>query len=182
MRPAAREEDLLVEIVDGEAIIYDLRSNDVHHLDERALAIWRACDGRTTIQQIANASVDAGSVEPTLRALDAAGLLEQVGELRSRRQLLVAGGVAAAMPIVATVAAPTPAMAASPKPCTKGTRGCVPGVADMGCEWTFVATCIVCTAGPEDPGKWTCGQSLPASNPPARCRADPKTGLCQNTS
>ncbi len=38
--------DLTVHELDGEALVYDALTADTHRLNETALFIWRACDGR----------------------------------------------------------------------------------------------------------------------------------------
>ncbi len=48
-----RRRDLLVEDLDGQAILADPRSGRLHRLNETALAVWRACDGDTTMRAIA---------------------------------------------------------------------------------------------------------------------------------
>lgn len=117
MKPHARLFDILVEELDGQAVVYDQRSNIVHHLDERARRIWNACDGQRTPRQIATVTgYDGATVELTLLELQYAGLLagQSRRRLRSRRQLLKAGAALAATPAIASVTAPTPAMAQSP--------------------------------------------------------------------
>lgn len=37
---------LTVHELDGEALVYDAATADTHRLNETALFIWRACDGR----------------------------------------------------------------------------------------------------------------------------------------
>jgi hypothetical protein len=117
MKPTARLLDLLVEELDGEAVIYDQRSNLVHHLDERARRIWGASDGhRTTREMAAAVGCDQALVEATLIELHNADLLMERPRprLHNRRQLLTAGAALAATPTITSVTAPTPAMAQSP--------------------------------------------------------------------
>ena len=44
--PVAREENLAIEELDDELLIYDLHSNRAHSLGSAATSVWRACDGR----------------------------------------------------------------------------------------------------------------------------------------
>jgi hypothetical protein len=114
MKPVARTEELLIEQIGDEAMIYDKRTDTVHHLDARTLAIWRACDGRTTITDLAGPNEDVETLELALAALQEARLLMGDGRaLRSRRQLLFAGALVAATPMVTSIVAPTPAVAAT---------------------------------------------------------------------
>jgi PqqD family protein of HPr-rel-A system len=45
--------EVVEDELDGQAILYDRKSGDTHRLNETALAVWRRCDGRTTIRSIA---------------------------------------------------------------------------------------------------------------------------------
>lgn len=132
MKPIARDAELLVEQFDGDAVIYDQRSHRVHRLDKRAHRIWRSCDGQSTIAELADRNgCSREIVELTLDKLQTADLLD--GDrlrLRSRRQLVASAAALATIPIVASVAAPTPAMAASPPP--------KPGTEEGDCAYVFV--------------------------------------------
>ncbi len=44
-RPLARQ-GLLVEELDGEAVLYDLAANAVHYLNQTGYFLWQRCDGR----------------------------------------------------------------------------------------------------------------------------------------
>ncbi len=61
--PPARRDDIIEDEVDGEAILFDPRSGDVHRLNQTALAIWRQCDGRATTREIAERQADGYDVE-----------------------------------------------------------------------------------------------------------------------
>jgi hypothetical protein len=141
MKPLARNAQVLVEEFDGEAVIYDQRSHRVHRLDERAHRIWRACDGRTALSQLAERTgCGSETVELTLIELQAADLLESDSvRLRSRRQLVASATALATAPLVTSVAAPTPAMAASPPP--------KPGTEEGGCVYKFRNGGWVCEFG-----------------------------------
>jgi len=52
--PPARD-DVVVEELDGELVFGDPRSGITYHLNETAYAVWRRCDGRTTMREIATA-------------------------------------------------------------------------------------------------------------------------------
>ena len=43
--PKSREEDLVVQKLDNEVLIYDLRANRAFCLNETSAAVWEACDG-----------------------------------------------------------------------------------------------------------------------------------------
>ena len=45
--PIAWQEQLIIEEILDETIIYDLRRNRAHSLNRTAAFVWRHCDGRT---------------------------------------------------------------------------------------------------------------------------------------
>ena len=52
VRPLARE-DLAVVEIDGEAVIYDEATGDLHHLNPTATIVFALCDGTGTIPELA---------------------------------------------------------------------------------------------------------------------------------
>lgn len=80
-----RRDDLTVVVLDGEAVIYDERSEELHHLNTPATVVFEMCDAETTVEQMAAEiaeafGMDATDVEPDVRtavdSLAEAGLLE----------------------------------------------------------------------------------------------------------
>jgi hypothetical protein len=131
---AARTDKLLVHDVGDEVIVYD-RSNDrAHRLNPTAARVWRALDGRKTVDQLAaTLGVEAGLVRLAVTDLAGAHLLAgEVPELSRRRALRKVAAVAAAgvmLPMVSSITAPTPAMAQSatqPPPCDPQDPNCIP--------------------------------------------------------
>lgn len=123
-RPAARTDDLVVESLDGEVLVYDLGSDRAHCLDPIAAAVWRACDGKRSVVEIARlANVDEPAAWAALRSLDRAQLLREPLPRRkpTRRQALAA---AAAVPLVVSISTPAAAQAAS---CIARFQPCTPG-------------------------------------------------------
>jgi hypothetical protein len=140
-RPKARSQDVIVKAVDGELLIYDRDRDRAHCLNPLASSIWKLCDGRTTPRQIAaklsgeielQTKPSLGSSEQIvllgLEELRRCHLLEQLDEspvsgrfkvMRSmtRREAIrrIGLGAAVALPIVATITAPTPAQAGTCK-------------------------------------------------------------------
>ena len=51
IKPAVRRGLTVVEL-DGEAVIYDEETSDVHHLNPTATIVFRLCDGSATIADI----------------------------------------------------------------------------------------------------------------------------------
>jgi len=48
-----RRSDLAVVQVDGEAVIYDDRSGNIHRLNPTATLVFECCDGQSTIPEVA---------------------------------------------------------------------------------------------------------------------------------
>ena len=117
--PDARTTDLVVQQVDGETLVYDLRSNEAHCLNETAAYLWKMCDGKTPVtSMISRARKDLGEIDEDLIRLGLAELQKVdllAGEVAagldiptsSRRAMLrkVALGLVAA-PIVVSLVAP----------------------------------------------------------------------------
>lgn len=135
MIPSARQDHLVVQEVADETIVYDETRDRVHRLNRTAALIWRHCDGRHTAAALAQAVQSAltagGTPAPVtedvvwlaLERLEKEHLLQ--GALvrpvsappMTRRDVLrkaaLVGGMAVLIPVVQSIVAPTPAMAAS---------------------------------------------------------------------
>jgi hypothetical protein len=73
MKPKARAE-LTVEDIEGEALIYDERTGDLHHLNPTATIVFSLCDGTATVKEMsgdisAAFQMPADQVERDVRAL-----------------------------------------------------------------------------------------------------------------
>jgi hypothetical protein len=126
MNPTRRERGLVATEVLGEVLVYDLERHRAHCLNAAATVVFRHCDGTRSVAQLATALArELGGEAATdrvwlaLEALDRAHLLLHAGDRSpragrlSRRELVRRLGVAAALPIVTSVLAPTPAEAAA---------------------------------------------------------------------
>jgi hypothetical protein len=116
-----------VENLNGEVCLYDWRRLKVHNLNPTAARVWELCDGQTTPQQMAaqlHGNLTPAQAEEvvwlTLKRLEQAHLLEDKVEqpaghrVYTRRELLTRLGVAAIMlPVISTIAAPSPVAAQS---------------------------------------------------------------------
>ena len=141
-KPLARKNDLLVQDAQNELVVYDTKTDKAYVLNPSAAAVWRACNGKRSVQEIAHylnqtTPTDEQSVYYALGQLN--DLLEQPTALprefagMSRRQFLKRAGIvatAAAIPVVVKIVAPTPAHAQTP-----------------------VLVCCVCN-GNQPPGNW----------------------------
>ncbi len=125
--PLARTDQLIVKEVDDEVLVYDLKNDKAHCLNDTAAKVWKNCDGKKSIGEIqasladeASAPVDEGVVWLALDQLEKFKLLAEVPTApavfagMSRRQLMRNLGVAAiALPVVVSIISPIPAHAAS---------------------------------------------------------------------
>ena len=50
--PRARQEDLVIEGLDGETLVYDMRTHKAHCLNPTAALVWNRCDGRATVGEM----------------------------------------------------------------------------------------------------------------------------------
>lgn len=116
--PRKRGKDLVARPHGDETLVLDRRTGTAHCLPAEIARVWDACTGRTTLAEIASvARVDqriAASAVDQLLLLD---LLEG-GTGFDRRKFLrrsaAVGAGVAAVPVIESVIAPSPAWAASP--------------------------------------------------------------------
>lgn len=126
--PNRRNQNLIVDELPDEVLIYDLDRHQAHCLNHTAAAVWRQCDGKSSAQEIAR-RVTRELDQPfndelvwlALRELDKSRLLNDSFVLpprvagMSRRQMVKALGIAAvvAVPVVTSIVSPTAAEAAT---------------------------------------------------------------------
>lgn len=125
-RPIAIHTDRLDSSLEsGEVVVYNLEDQTAHCLDPASAAVWRLCDGTRSPEQIAQAielPPEATSkhdfVMAALSELEAVALIEPPPPTGlDRRELLRRVGpaltAAAVVPMVISIAAPTPAAAST---------------------------------------------------------------------
>jgi hypothetical protein len=127
--PRARQEGLLVETVGEELLLYDQDSHTAHCLSPFAACVWRHCDGERDVTELAElAGVSESLVADALHELHENDLLDAEPQPMqsavsgvSRREAIVRGvrygAAAAAVPLIVSATAATPAMASSGSPC-----------------------------------------------------------------
>jgi hypothetical protein len=158
MLPHARDEKLLVEELREETIVFDLERDKAHHLNRTAALIWRHCDGRTTVAELATGlrkldlPADEEVVWLALDRLEKAhllrGRLERPADVESptRRQVMrklgMAGGLALLLPVVTSMVAPTPARAASGILVAGCPGGCTSSGPQCTCIFGFCSTIL----------------------------------------
>jgi DNA-binding PadR family transcriptional regulator len=120
--PKARRNDLLVEKVGDETILYDGQRQLAHSLNRSASIVWENSDGEHSVPELAQLVSAEMGIEPNdsvveyaLDKLASANLLEDnhVSRRDVVRRMTLAGAAALALPVVLSVVAPTEAMAAS---------------------------------------------------------------------
>jgi hypothetical protein len=160
--PRARRDDLFEETAGEELLLYDRNSHTAHCLSPIAAGVWRHCDGERDATELAVlVGVSENLVADALHELREKDLLEAEPQLMrsttpgiSRREAIGRsvryGAAAAAVPLIVSATAATPAMAAS--------GGCVPGT----CVVSGGATCCCCELGCTTKGSATCATQCPA--------------------
>lgn len=123
--PRRREDKLLVRELADEVLVYDLARYRAHSLNATAALVWRRCDGRTSVEDLARHVREAlglpdaeAVVGLALRQLRRARLLDgpaPVGAVRFTRRDVVRklGAAAALAPVVMSIVAPSARAAAS---------------------------------------------------------------------
>ena len=151
MTPKARQDQLVVEQVGDETIIYDEQRNHIHRLNQTAALVWRLADGRRAVGDLAIMLQDELASPVTeevvwlaLDRLEKAHLLQekltrpeaalQITRRQALKRAALVGGMTLLLPVVQSIVAPTPAMAASVSCRGRGfaynypTHPCCPGL------------------------------------------------------
>jgi len=174
-RALARTTELIVKELPDEVLIYDLKSNNAHCLNETAAFVWNHCDGQTTANEIAKlmerkwrTPVREEVIWFTLNKLSRADLMQeqitlpdaQIGMSRRSAVRRLAIGSLLTVPVVMSVVAPTAMAGASiPSQCqtcikkSNGVQDC-PSVCN-----SILGTCsgnAGCAAAQAKPGCITC--------------------------
>ena len=84
--PLLRRTDLTVHELDGEALLYDPISAGTHRLNSTALFVWRECDGRRDLWEIADRLAETYEVGLPEAREHTARILEEF----QRQQLVIA--------------------------------------------------------------------------------------------
>lgn len=153
MKPIARKDELVIQEVGGEVLVYDLRSNKAICLNQTSALVWKNCDGNKDALEIAKniekqlgSSVNEDLVWFAVNQLKKEDLLdnkEDAGEKfegLSRREVVKKIGLSSliALPIIASLAAPTAAQTAT---CIAQTCTCtVSGMNGGSCASTTCGT------------------------------------------
>ncbi len=131
--PVARKENLVIQEMPDEVLVYDLDTNKAHCLNQTAAFVWRACDGTKSVNQI-NAlmekefgeNVSEEMVWLAIDLLEKDNLLEQAVKTNfnglSRREVIKKVGLTTvvALPVVAMLSFPKSALAVNCPPSVCG--------------------------------------------------------------
>jgi len=128
--PVARKQGLVVQEMPEEVLIYDLDTNKAHCLNNTAAFVWKSCDGNNSISDIAKMfETEVGKNVPedliwlALEQLNDKNLLHGESAVLSkgntRREVIKKIGLTSmiALPIVASLVAPTSVMATASCAC-----------------------------------------------------------------
>jgi Coenzyme PQQ synthesis protein D (PqqD) len=145
--PLAKKEDIVIQELNDEVLIYDLLRNQAFCLNETSVIIWQMCDGTKTVAEISQAASQKFkakiSEDFVWLALDQFKKDELItNEFTSvfagmtRREVIRKVGFASmvALPVVASIIAPTAVSAAScvtsnaGLPCTTSGQCCDNGL------------------------------------------------------
>lgn len=78
-RPTARADLTIIEL-DGEAVVYDDTTGELHHLNPSASIVMSLCDGTLTVADMADAISDALAVPVDDLAVHVRGAVERLSE------------------------------------------------------------------------------------------------------
>lgn len=154
--PKARIQDLVMTSISDELMVYDTLVHRYHHLEVASALVWRFCDGRTSLGQIATLvsretgrAWSVGEVEFVVDKLAALGLMvdwiPQPSLRRWERRKVAAAIVGAG---IASISAPMAAAAQS-----GGVGGRCTGTG-LVCDGTRILACVA--------GIWTIQTTCPA--------------------
>lgn len=128
MKPRSRQENIVVQDLQSETLIYDSKTDKAFCLNETAAFVWQNCDGEKSVRQIAEGlarknrqPVNEDIVWLAIDQLAKDNLMADAGNLpesfagMSRREVVKKVGLATmiALPLISGLVAPTAAQAQS---------------------------------------------------------------------
>ena len=139
--PEARSKGLVVQELAEEVLVYDQDRHKAHCLNQTAALVWKQCDGRRSVSDIAGklsrelkGEVGQDMVWVALEQLSKTHLLKEgvrgEKEVVSRREVMrrIGIGAAVALPVVTSIVAPKASEAANCRPsgatCTTSAQCC----------------------------------------------------------
>jgi hypothetical protein len=196
----ARQSDIVVQTLKKETLIYDLTGNKAFCLNETSGLVWEMCDGRHSVEEIAdrvgeklNQPVTTEVVHLALDQLNRDNLLENGDQTEqyfagmNRREVIrrIGFGTGIALPLISSIVAPmaTAAQSGAISTCTGtclpagNTNFCIP----TGCNGDFITAVFYastngsCTGPAGTPVIRTCfpGASTPSDSCVTDCTSFP---------
>jgi|GEM_PF-406721 len=197
--PKGRTENIVIQHLHEETLIYDLKENKAYCLNETSALVWQLCDGRKSISDISDEMskklktlINEDFVNLALDQLNREGLLEKGGDMDdhfaglSRREVIRKAGFASVivLPVVSSLVAPQASMAQSciagvnvPCSTTSPPSCCTGNCLQLG----FPASCCVGGATNNRPGGVTQGCLPNAFASQVNCDAGAADGCCSGT-
>jgi hypothetical protein len=187
--PMSRKEDIVIQELNNEILIYDLKINKAYCLNETSALVYQLCNGKNSVSDISRtigkklkSPVTEDFVWLAIDQLKKENLLDNSQQIEtkfegvSRREVIRRVGFASivALPVISSIVAPTAAMAQST--CTTGVQGaactgvcgqqttCCPGLV---CSFVGCANC-----NPPQPGNGTCQPPSPITGIGVGCFFD----------
>jgi hypothetical protein len=190
--PKTRNDNIVVQEIDKELLIYDLKENKAFCLNETSALIWQLCDGSNSMAEISkfagkklNQNISEDLIWLALDEFKKCSLLEESEKFEidfnglNRRQIIKKVGLASmiALPIVSSIVAPTAAHALSGN-CTvnfNGFQGTCPLATDR-CVDNF---CVPCTPSGSPVSGGACSAvNLPGIRQCCTSTCNPITNTC----
>lgn len=173
-KPISRKENIVVQELENEVLIYDLNSNKAFCLNETSALVFQLCNGTRSVAEISD------SMSIKMKTLVSEGIVWlAIEELRreklisfevkgvfagmSRREMVRKVGLASmvTLPVVMSVIAPTAVTAAS---CLLLNDACTPGPGNGGCCPSSLCNFSnVCGCYCSSPGQCLTQTSCPSS-------------------
>ncbi len=127
LMPRARQDELVVEELPDETLVYDLKRHKAHCLNRTSALVWQQCDGRTTVAEVAglleeqlNIPADQAVVWMALDRLGRVHLLKERVTLPAdkarftRREVLRTlrrvAGISLLLPVIESIVSPLAAL------------------------------------------------------------------------
>jgi len=122
--PIARQNDLVIQEMPDEMLVYDITANRAYCLNTTAASIWKLCSGERTLDDIqrqmthgSGAAIDIDLIRLGIQELASYELLDEPPPRAfgtSRREVIRRIGMASviALPVIASLTAPKSALAA----------------------------------------------------------------------
>ena len=143
LMPRARQDELVVEELQDETLVYDLERHKARCLNRTAALVWRHCDGQTSVAEVAGLleeqsaiPTDEAVVWMALDRLGRAHLLSEPVTLPadrtrySRREMLRTmrrvAGISLLLPVLESIVVPLAAAQASCVQSCSGVPNCTP--------------------------------------------------------